>query len=232
MSLVVLEKVKIFMKFSKIDFQGFVFFSKVEGVYIFWQKRSMFLKEWQFFKFLSERINSLDSECFLDLGYSMQILRKVVYDQLNQILVLDVVFLENVILVNIIDWQGQYVVELFQDQWKFVVCICFIVEVQVVLFVLFIWIQCYCNCNFFMLRLVKVVVVGGQSYLSFIFRFFVKFLVNKIFDWFGYMCFFIIFFGFYFVVKYLGLVDSKYSSFFLDFGWRDLFSCLELLVLE
>lgn len=38
---------------------------------------------------------------------SLQIPRKVVYDQLNQILVSDTALPENVILVNTADWQGQ-----------------------------------------------------------------------------------------------------------------------------
>lgn len=41
------------------------------------------------------------------LHLSLQIPRKVVYDQLNQILVSDAALPENVILVNTADWQGQ-----------------------------------------------------------------------------------------------------------------------------
>ena len=41
------------------------------------------------------------------LHLSLQIPRKVVYDQLNQILVSDSALPENVILVNTADWQGQ-----------------------------------------------------------------------------------------------------------------------------
>jgi hypothetical protein len=42
-----------------------------------------------------------------DRYLSLQIPRKVVYDQLNQILVSDAALPENVILVNTTDWQGQ-----------------------------------------------------------------------------------------------------------------------------
>lgn len=42
---------------------------------------------------------------------SLQIPRKVVYDQLNQILVSDAALPENVILVNTTDWQGQVNIE-------------------------------------------------------------------------------------------------------------------------
>lgn len=41
----------------------------------------------------------------------LQIPRKVVYDQLNQILVSDAALPENVILVNTTDWQGQVSIE-------------------------------------------------------------------------------------------------------------------------
>lgn len=132
-SLVVPEKVKTPMKSSKADLQGSASPSKVEGTHTPRQKRSTPLKERQLSKPLSERTNSSDSERSPDLGHSTQIPRKVVYDQLNQILVSDAALPENVILVNTTDWQGQYVAELLQDQRKPVVCTCSTVEVQAVL---------------------------------------------------------------------------------------------------
>ncbi|XP_035119262.1 phosphofurin acidic cluster sorting protein 1 isoform X2 [Callithrix jacchus] len=231
-SLVVPEKVKTPMKSSKTDLQGSASPSKVEGVHTPRQKRSTPLKERQLSKPLSERTNSSDSERSPDLGHSTQIPRKVVYDQLNQILVSDAALPENVILVNTTDWQGQYVAELLQDQRKPVVCTCSIVEVQAVLSALLTRIQRYCNCNSSMPRPVKVAAVGGQSYLSSILRFFVKSLANKTSDWLGYMRFLIIPLGSHPVAKYLGSVDSKYSSSFLDSGWRDLFSRSEPPVSE
>ncbi|EHH56061.1 Phosphofurin acidic cluster sorting protein 1 [Macaca fascicularis] len=231
-SLVVPEKVKTPMKSSKTDLQGSASPSKVEGVHTPRQKRSTPLKERQLSKPLSERTNSSDSERSPDLGHSTQIPRKVVYDQLNQILVSDAALPENVILVNTTDWQGQYVAELLQDQRKPVVCTCSTVEVQAVLSALLTRIQRYCNCNSSMPRPVKVAAVGGQSYLSSILRFFVKSLANKTSDWLGYMRFLIIPLGSHPVAKYLGSVDSKYSSSFLDSGWRDLFSRSEPPVSE
>ncbi|KAL7978127.1 hypothetical protein Chor_005114 [Crotalus horridus] len=154
----------------------------------------------------------------------MQIPRKVVYDQLNQILISDAALPENVILVNAVDWQGQYVADLLQDQKKPVVCTCSTVEVQAVLSALLTRIQRYCNCNSSMPRPVKVVSVGGQSYLSAILRFFVKQLANKTSDWLNHMRFLIIPLGSHPVAKYMGSVDSRYSNMFLDTSWRDLFS--------
>ncbi|XP_021120217.1 phosphofurin acidic cluster sorting protein 1 isoform X3 [Heterocephalus glaber] len=231
-SLVVPEKVKTPMKTSKTDLQGSASPSKVEGTHTPRQKRSTPLKERQLSKPLSERTNSSDSERSPDLGHSTQIPRKVVYDQLNQILVSDAALPENVILVNTTDWQGQYVAELLQDQRKPVVCTCSTVEVQAVLSALLTRIQRYCNCNSSMPRPVKVAAVGGQSYLSSILRFFVKSLANKTSDWLGYMRFLIIPLGSHPVAKYLGSLDSRYSSTFLDSGWRDLFSRSEPPVSE
>uniref|UniRef100_A0A8C4PHL8 Phosphofurin acidic cluster sorting protein 1 n=1 Tax=Equus asinus asinus TaxID=83772 RepID=A0A8C4PHL8_EQUAS len=231
-SLVVPEKVKTPMKSSKTDVHGSASPSKVDGVHTPRQKRSTPLKERQLSKPLSERTNSSDSERSPDLGHSTQIPRKVVYDQLNQILVSDAALPENVILVNTADWQGQYVAELLQDQRKPVVCTCSTVEVQAVLSALLTRIQRYCNCNSAMPRPVKVAAVGGQSYLSSILRFFVKSLASKTSDWLGYMRFLIIPLGSHPVAKYLGSVDSRYGSTFLDSSWRDLFSRSEPPVSE
>lgn len=231
-SLVVPEKVKTPMKSSKADLQGSASPSKVEGTHTPRQKRSTPLKERQLSKPLSERTNSSDSERSPDLGHSTQIPRKVVYDQLNQILVSDAALPENVILVNTTDWQGQYVAELLQDQRKPVVCTCSTVEVQAVLSALLTRIQRYCNCNSSMPRPVKVAAVGSQSYLSSILRFFVKSLASKTPDWLGHMRFLIVPLGSHPVAKYLGSVDSRYSSTFLDSAWRDLFSRSEPPVSE
>ncbi|XP_051819960.1 phosphofurin acidic cluster sorting protein 1 [Antechinus flavipes] len=231
-TLVVPEKVKTPMKSGKADLQGSASPSKMDGVHTPRQKRSTPLKERQLSKPLSERTNSSDSERSPDLGHSSQIPRKVVYDQLNQILVSDAALPENVILVNTADWQGQYVAELLQDQRRPVVCTCSTVEVQAVLSALLTRIQRYCNCNSSMPRPVKVVAVGGQSYLSSILRFFVKALANKTSDWLGYMRFLIVPLGSHPVAKYIGSVDSRYSSAFLDPAWRDLFSRSEPPVSE
>ncbi|XP_020823755.1 phosphofurin acidic cluster sorting protein 1 isoform X2 [Phascolarctos cinereus] len=230
-TLVVPEKVKTPMKSGKADLQGSAS-PRMDGVHTPRQKRSTPLRERQLSKPLSERTNSSDSERSPDLGHSTQIPRKVVYDQLNQILVSDAALPENVILVNTADWQGQYVAELLQDQRRPVVCTCSTVEVQAVLSALLTRIQRYCNCNSSMPRPVKVVAVGGQSYLSSILRFFVKALANKTSDWLGYMRFLIVPLGSHPVAKYIGSVDSRYSSTFLDPAWRDLFSRSEPPVSE
>uniref|UniRef100_A0A670JTR1 Phosphofurin acidic cluster sorting protein 1 n=1 Tax=Podarcis muralis TaxID=64176 RepID=A0A670JTR1_PODMU len=224
-TLVIPEKVKTPMKTSKGDLQSMASPSKMDSAaHTPRQKRSTPLKERQLSKPLSERTNSSDSERSPDLGHSTQIPRKIVYDQLNQILVSDSALPENIILVNTIDWQGQYVADLLQDQKKPVVCTCSTIEVQAVLSAILTRIQRYCNCNSSMPRPVKVVSIGGQSYLSSILRFFVKQLANKTSDWLSYMKFLIIPLGSHPVAKYMGSVDSRYSGMFLDATWRELFS--------
>ncbi|XP_070622552.1 phosphofurin acidic cluster sorting protein 1 isoform X2 [Erythrolamprus reginae] len=232
-TLIIPEKVKTPMKTSKGDLQNIASPSKMDSnVHTPRQKRSTPLKERQLSKPLSERTNSSDSERSPDLCHSTQIPRKVVYDQLNQILVSEAALPENVILVNAVDWQGQYVAELLHDQKKPVVCTCSTVEVQAVLSALLTRIQRYCNCNSSMPRPVKVVSVGGQSYLSAILRFFVKQLANKTSDWLNHMRFLIIPLGSHPVAKYMGSVDSRYSNMFLDTSWRDLFSKTEPPAIE
>uniref|UniRef100_A0A6J0TWS3 Phosphofurin acidic cluster sorting protein 1 isoform X2 n=1 Tax=Pogona vitticeps TaxID=103695 RepID=A0A6J0TWS3_9SAUR len=232
-TLIIPEKVKTPMKTSKGEFQSMASPSKMDSaVHTPRQKRSTPLKERQLSKPLSERTNSSDSERSPDLGHSTQIPRKIVYDQLNQILVSDAALPENIILVNTMDWQGQFVADLLQDQKKPVVCTCSTIEVQAVLSAILTRIQRYCNCNSTMPRPVKVVSVGGQSYLSSILRFFVKQLANKTSDWLSYMRFLIVPLGSHPVAKYMGAVDSRYNSMFLDTAWRDLFSKSEPPVAE
>ncbi|KAK6477704.1 phosphofurin acidic cluster sorting protein 1-like [Huso huso] len=157
----------------------------------------------------------------------LQVPRKVVYDQLNQILVSDAALPENIILVNTTEWQGQYVAELLQCRRMSVVCTSTSVEIQTVLSAVLSRIQKFCNCNSSMPRPVKVAAIGTQSYLGSILRFFVTQLANKTSDWLNHMRFLLIPLGSHPVAKYLGSVDSRYNAAFLDQSWRDLFSRAE-----
>uniref|UniRef100_A0A3B3DRR7 Phosphofurin acidic cluster sorting protein 1 n=1 Tax=Oryzias melastigma TaxID=30732 RepID=A0A3B3DRR7_ORYME len=182
------------------------------------------MKERQLSKPLSERTNSSDSERSPDLGHSTPALRKAVYDQLNQILLSDSALPESLILVNGTEWQGQYVAEQLQGQRHPVVCTCSAAEIQAVLSAVLTRIQKFCNCNSSMPRAVKVVAVGGQSYLGAILQFFVTQLANKTSDWLNHMRFLVVPLGSHPVAKHLGSLDNRYSSSFLDSGWRDAFS--------
>ncbi|TMS02389.1 Phosphofurin acidic cluster sorting protein 1 [Larimichthys crocea] len=166
------------------------------------QKRiSTPMKERQLSKPLSERTNSSDSERSPELGHSTPLLRKVVYDQLNQILLSDSALPESLILVNGTDWQGQAVLSAVLTR-----------------------IQKFCNCNSSMPRAVKVAAVGSQSYLGAILQFFVTQLANKTSDWLNHMRFLVVPLGSHPVAKHLGALDNRYSSSFLDGAWRDVFS--------
>ncbi|XP_023827177.1 phosphofurin acidic cluster sorting protein 1 [Salvelinus sp. IW2-2015] len=184
------------------------------------------MKERQLSKPISEggRTNSSDSERSPELGHSSQVLRKAVYDQLNQILLSDAALPESLILVNGTDWQGQYVGEQLQVQRHPVVCTCSGAEIQAVLSAVLTRIQKFCNCNSSMPRPVKVAVVGSQSYLSAILQFFVTQLASKTSDWLSHLRFLVVPLGSHPVAKHLGAIDNRYSSAFLDGAWRDMFS--------
>ncbi|KAM9425926.1 phosphofurin acidic cluster sorting protein 1 [Pholidichthys leucotaenia] len=188
------------------------------------QKRSGTpMKERRLSKPLSERTNSSDSERSPELGHTTPVLRKAVYDQLNQILSSDSALPESLILVNGTDWQGQYVADQLQVQRHPVICTGSSAEIQAVLSAVLTRIQKFCNCNSSMPRAVKVAAVGSQSYLGAILQFFVTQLANKTSDWLNHMRFLVVPLGSHPVAKHLGTLDNRYSSSFLDGAWRDFF---------
>uniref|UniRef100_A0A096LZ23 Phosphofurin acidic cluster sorting protein 1 n=1 Tax=Poecilia formosa TaxID=48698 RepID=A0A096LZ23_POEFO len=222
----VAEKPRTPLKSSKNEMQP-IASPRLDGGHTPRQKRSSNtpMKERQLSKPLSERTNSSDSERSPELGHSTpKVLRKVVYDQLNQILLSDSALPESLILVNGTDWQGQFVAEQLQGQRHPVVCTCSPAEIQAVLSAVLTRIQKFCNCNSSMPRAVKVVAVGGQSYLGAILQFFVTQLANKTSDWLNHMRFLVVPLGSHPVAKHLGSLDNRYSSSFLDGAWRDVFS--------
>lgn len=216
------------MKTSKSDKQTMPS-PRMDGGHTPKQKRSGStpLKERQLSKPLNERTNSSDSERSPELGHTTPVLRKAMYDQLNQILVTDSALPESLILVNCTDWQGQYVTEQLQAQRQPVVSTCSAAEIQAVLSAVLTRIQKFCNCNSSMPRAVKVAVVGSQSYLGAILQFFVTQLANKTSDWLSHMRFLVVPLGSHPVAKHLGALDNRYSCAFLDGAWRDVFSRTE-----
>uniref|UniRef100_H3CPR5 Phosphofurin acidic cluster sorting protein 1 n=1 Tax=Tetraodon nigroviridis TaxID=99883 RepID=H3CPR5_TETNG len=199
--------------------------ARLDGGHTPRQKRiSTPMKERQLSKPLSERANSSDSERSPELGHSAPFTVKVVYDQLNQILLSDAALPESLILVNGTDWQGQqYVAEQLQLHRHPVVCTCSMAEIQAVLSGVLTRIQKFCNCNSSMPRPVKVAAVGSQSYLGAILQFFVTQLANKTSDWLNHMRFLVVPLGSHPVAKHLGSLDNRYSCSFLDSGWREVF---------
>uniref|UniRef100_A0AAY4A7S2 Phosphofurin acidic cluster sorting protein 1 n=1 Tax=Denticeps clupeoides TaxID=299321 RepID=A0AAY4A7S2_9TELE len=187
-------------------------------------KRTTPMKERQASKATSERANSSDSERSPELGHNTQLLRKVVYDQLNQILLSDTALPESLIMVNATDWQGQVRLQVHRQA---VVCTCSSAEIQAVMSAVLTRIQKFCNCNSSVPRPVKVVAVGGQAYLTAVLQSFVSQLANKTSDWLNYMRFLVVPLGSHPVAKHLGTLDNRYSSAFQDGAWRELFSRTE-----
>ncbi|CAL8325794.1 unnamed protein product [Lota lota] len=220
----VTEKPRTPMKMSKNENQPMPS-PRLEGSHTPRQKRGATpMKERQLSKPLSERTNSSDSERSPELGHTAPVLRKAVYDQLNQILSSDSALPETLILVNGTDWQGQYVAEQLQIGRQPVVCTCSAAEIQAVLSALLTRIQKFCNCNSSMPRAVKVAAVGSQSYLGAILQFFVTQLANKTSDWLSHMKFLVVPLGSHPVAKHLGALDNRYNSAFLDTAWREMFN--------
>ncbi|XP_072102177.1 phosphofurin acidic cluster sorting protein 1a isoform X2 [Mobula birostris] len=219
------DRSKPLVKSSKSESQTFVSPSKADASHTPKHRRTP-LKDRQVTRAQNERANSSDSERSPEL--SIQVPRKVVYDQLNQILSASESSVpETVVMVSTVDWQGQYVSELLLEQKRAVVCTCSMIEIQTSLSAILTRIQRYCNCNAPMPRPVKVAAIGGQSYLAAILRFFVEQLANKTSDWLGYLRILVVPLGFHPVAKYMASLDSKYNTLFLDAAWTELFSKME-----
>uniref|UniRef100_A0A7N8XA70 Phosphofurin acidic cluster sorting protein 1-like n=1 Tax=Mastacembelus armatus TaxID=205130 RepID=A0A7N8XA70_9TELE len=155
----------------------------------------------------TDRTSSVDSETSSDSRAPVpQGVRKSVLDQLNRILHRDDQIPESVILINSTDWQGQ-------------VCVCVCVRVCVSV--------CLCVSPSSTPPTVKVAVGGDQSYLSTVLCCFVEQLASKTSDWLNYIRFLILPIGSHPLAKYLALLDAKFSSLFMDAGWRELFGRAE-----
>ncbi|KAF2981045.1 hypothetical protein EK904_002235 [Melospiza melodia maxima] len=211
---------------SKTELPSAVSPSKAESKQL-WRPRSTSVKDRQSSKVQGGRASSLDSESSPDSWHNTQVPRKSVYDQLNQILVSDEQLPESIVLVNVAEWQGQYVSEQLQAHKQLVVSTCSVADIQAAFNTTVSRIQRFCNCNSHMPPPVKVVVAGDQSYLSVVLRFFVEQLASKTSDWLNYLRFLLVPLGSHPLAKYLASVDNKYSTLFLDTAWRELFSRAE-----
>uniref|UniRef100_A0A3Q3N486 Phosphofurin acidic cluster sorting protein 1-like n=1 Tax=Mastacembelus armatus TaxID=205130 RepID=A0A3Q3N486_9TELE len=167
------------------------------------------------------RAKTSEAECV----FVFQGVRKSVLDQLNRILHRDDQIPESVILINSTDWQGQYLSEVLLDQP--VVCTVSAADVQAAFSAIISRIQRFCNCNSQTPPTVKVAVGGDQSYLSTVLCCFVEQLASKTSDWLNYIRFLILPIGSHPLAKYLALLDAKFSSLFMDAGWRELFGRAE-----
>ncbi|XP_050982519.1 phosphofurin acidic cluster sorting protein 2 isoform X2 [Labeo rohita] len=185
--------------------------------------RSTSMKDRQNSRAQSDRTTSVDSEYSPDSRFTAQVPRKSVYDQLNQILISDERLPENIILINTVDWQGQYVAEVLQKHTQPIVSTCSAADVQAAFNTIVTRIQRFCNCNAQTPPTVKVAVAGDQCYLSTVLRFFVEQLANKTPDWLSYIRFLLIPIGSHPLAKYVSTFDSKFNSMFMDPSWKELF---------
>uniref|UniRef100_UPI00398E8FAC phosphofurin acidic cluster sorting protein 2-like n=1 Tax=Pristiophorus japonicus TaxID=55135 RepID=UPI00398E8FAC len=221
-----MEKLPPLGKITKTESQVIVSPSKSESRQLR-RPRSTSLKDRHNSRTQGDRASSFDSECLSDSRFNIQVPRKSVYDQLNQILISDEQLPESIILVNTMDWQGQYLYERLQEKGQPMVCMCSAADIHAAFNTIVTRIQRFCNCNSQMPPPVKVAVAGDQSFLSTILRFFVEQLANKTPDWLNYIRFLIVPLGSHPLAKYLASVDNKYNSTFMDSAWRDLFSKTE-----
>uniref|UniRef100_A0AAQ5XDS6 Phosphofurin acidic cluster sorting protein 2 n=1 Tax=Amphiprion ocellaris TaxID=80972 RepID=A0AAQ5XDS6_AMPOC len=198
----------------------YLFLSKVENR-LQRRPRSTSMKDRQNSKAQSDRTSSMESECSPDSRLIVP--RKSVYDQLNQILISDERLPESIILINTMEWQGQYVAELLHEQGQPIVSTCSAADVQAAFNTIVTRIQRFCNCNAQTPPTMKVAVAGDQSYLSTILRFFVEQLANKTPDWLSYIRFLVIPIGSHPLAKYVASFDSRFNSIFMDTAWRELF---------
>ncbi|XP_035379202.1 phosphofurin acidic cluster sorting protein 2 isoform X2 [Electrophorus electricus] len=189
--------------------------------------RSTSMKDKQNSKAQSDRTSSIDSETSPDSRLTVQVPRKSVYDQLNQILNSDEQLPESIILINTTDWQGQYLNEILHEHGQPIVSTISAADVQAAFSTIVSRIQRFCNCNAQTPPTVKVGVAGDQSYLSTVLRCFVEQLANKTPDWLSYVRFLVIPVGCHPVAKYISSFDTKFNNIFLDSGWRDVFGRLE-----
>uniref|UniRef100_A0A8C7W3G6 Si:ch211-126j24.1 n=1 Tax=Oncorhynchus mykiss TaxID=8022 RepID=A0A8C7W3G6_ONCMY len=210
-----------------IGFIGlFVVHSKTENK-LQRRPRSTSMKDRQNSKAQSDRTSSIDSETSPESRIAVQVPRKSVYDQLNQILISDEQLPESIILINTTDWQGQYLSEILHEHSQPIVCTISGADVHAAFNTIVTRIQRFCNCNAQTPPTIKVAVAGDQSYLSTILRCFVEQLANKTPDWLSYIRFLVIPVGTHPLAKHMSSFDSKFNNIFMDAGWRDLFGRLE-----
>ncbi|XP_062390792.1 phosphofurin acidic cluster sorting protein 1-like [Sardina pilchardus] len=213
-------------KLCKTESQSHMSPSKTENK-LARRTRSTSMKDRQNSKAQSDRTSSIDSETSPDSRLTVQVPRKSVYDQLNQILNSDETLPESIILINTTDWQGQYLNELLHERGQPIVSTISSADVQAAFTTIVTRIQRFCNCNAQTPPPIKVAVAGDQSYLSAVLRCFVEQLANKTPDWLSYIRFLVIPVGCHPVAKYISTFDSKFNNIFMDAGWRDTFSRLE-----
>ncbi|KAK7105060.1 phosphofurin acidic cluster sorting protein 1-like [Littorina saxatilis] len=157
---------------------------------------------------------------------------KALLEQLNKVLdVADDRLPDSFFLVNTADWAGQLLCQRAQDRFQFIRT-CSEADVKAAIVFLVSKIQKFCNSNARSPAPLRVGIIGGDAYINSVLRPYVEHFSAKTPDWQTYIKFLLIPLGCSAIAKYLGSIDSTYSSLFMDSQWRDMFEKQDSLKLE
>ncbi|XP_025104132.1 phosphofurin acidic cluster sorting protein 2-like isoform X3 [Pomacea canaliculata] len=148
---------------------------------------------------------------------------KALLEQLMKVLDLpDDKIPESIFLINCAEWQGQFLAQRLQDRFQLIKT-CTEADVKASVAFLVGKIQKFCNSNARTPMTIKVGIMGGDAYINTVLRPYVEHFSAKTPDWQTFIKFLLIPFGASAIAKYLGSLDSTYSSLFWDTHWRDMF---------
>lgn len=168
----------------------------------------------------SDRLNAHQTS---SIDASNQQPRKVLLEQLSRVLPSDIDTLpDQVILANTCDRQGAHLAAKLADHSYKVVCTAGQADVRAALTCLVAKIQKFCNTKTQSPPLVKVALIGSDTFVNSVLRPYVELFSSKPPDWQGFVKFFIVPLGVNTVSKYIGSHDPNYSTLFLHESWREL----------
>ncbi|KAG1700083.1 Phosphofurin acidic cluster sorting protein 2 [Nymphon striatum] len=150
--------------------------------------------------------------------------RKIVVEQLNKIFsVADDQIPDHIAMINMNDSLCQILSTRLTDLKSLrVVCTASIADIRYTFSSLISKIQKFCSSNAKTPSVIKIGVIGSESYVNYLLRSYVDHFSSKPKDWQTYVKFLIIPIGMGALVKYLGSIDNMYNATFLDNSWRDL----------
>ncbi|XP_033625262.1 phosphofurin acidic cluster sorting protein 1-like isoform X3 [Asterias rubens] len=130
---------------------------------------------------------------------------------------------DRVILVSVLEKHGRLLAQTLSNTGEKVVCTCNHPDVEATLQFIVNKLQKYCNQNPKIPEPLKVALCGNESYAGAALRPYVELFSTKSTDWQNYIKFYVVPLGSNSLAKYLGSLDSRYSSLFLDSNWREFF---------
>ncbi|XP_022091013.1 phosphofurin acidic cluster sorting protein 2-like isoform X2 [Acanthaster planci] len=132
---------------------------------------------------------------------------------------------DRVILVSVLEKHGRVLAKTLTNAGEKVVCTCNHSDVEATLQFIVNKLQKYCNQNPKIPEPLKVALCGNESYVGAVLRPYVELFSAKTADWQNYVSFYVVPLGTgsCSLAKYLGSLDSRYSSLFLDSNWKEFF---------